>query len=74
MEDYGMIVLIATMVITLLTGRQIGRMEERKISLDKGYAYGFEDGQRKERQAQERALAVMRTKYGDDVKIYEKRA
>ena len=72
--EYGLVVLIATMAITLLTGRQIGRIEERKESLKKGYAHGLEDGRRLERQAQERALARMRVTHGDDTKIYEKRA
>ena len=72
--EYGLVVLIATMAITLLTGRQIGRIEERKESLKKGYAHGLVDGRRLERQAQERALARMRVTYGDDTKVYEKRA
>ena len=74
MEEFGMIWLLAIMAISIFTGRAIGRLEERERSTKNGYAHGLEDGRRLERQAQERALAVMRTKYSDDVKVYEKRA
>lgn len=74
MQEFGMIILVATMAVSILTGRAIGRLEERERSTKNGYAHGLVDGRRLERQAQERALAVMRTKYGDDVKVYEKRA
>lgn len=74
MEEYGLIVLITGMALFAWVGRYVGYDSGVKEGMKAGYKHGLEDGRRMEKQAQERALARIRVTYGDDTKVYEKRA
>jgi len=72
MEEYGMIILVAMFVISILTGVRIGS----KDSFEQGRAVGIEEGRIKERNEINAAIAKMRVREErisgfDACKLYE---
>lgn len=73
MEEFGFIVLIASLVVMTWTGHHVGYDTGYKEGNTSGYKHGIEDGKRLQRQEEERAMAFMRTQYGEDIKFYDKK-
>ena len=74
MQEFGLIILVALIILFTFVGRGVGYDQGYKNGSNQGYKQGIKDGKLLQRQEQERAIAIMRTNYSEDTRIYEKRA